>query len=70
MRASRLPSCIKAAHSAGCDAIPFAFEAKPKYLYKINQNKLPMGCHAWYRYNLEFWRPFIEGFGYKFNFQT
>ena len=47
------------------DAIPFAFEVKPKYLYQINQNKLPMGCHAWWKYDLKFWRPFIEDFGYK-----
>lgn len=49
------------------EAISFAFEVKPKYLFKINQNQLPMGCHAWWRYDLEFWRPYIENFGYKIN---
>ncbi|NIK92520.1 hypothetical protein GZ212_10205 [Mangrovimonas sp. CR14] len=49
------------------EAIPFAFEVNPKYLYQINQNTLPMGCHAWYRYDLAFWKPFIEDFGYKIN---
>ena len=49
------------------EAIQFSFEVKPAYLYKINQNNLPMGCHAWYKYDLEFWRPFIESFGYEIN---
>lgn len=47
------------------EAIPFGFEANPKYLYQINKDILPMGCHAWWRYDLEFWKPFIEDFGYK-----
>ena len=50
------------------EAIQFGFETKPKYLYKINENRLPMGCHAWWKYNLEFWKPFIENFGYKIDF--
>lgn len=49
------------------EAIQFSFEVKPAYLYKINQNNLPMGCHAWYKYDLEFWKPFIESFGYQIN---
>lgn len=47
------------------EAIPFSFEVKPAYLYKINHNKLPMGCHAWWTYDFEFWKPIIEGYGYK-----
>ena len=47
------------------DAIPFAFEVKPKYLYQLNHSRLPMGCHAWWKYDLKFWKPFIEDFGYK-----
>lgn len=46
------------------EAIPFGFEVKPKYLYHLNKNKLPMGCHGWWQYELEFWKPFIEDFGY------
>jgi hypothetical protein len=42
-----------------------SFEVNPSFLYKINNNKLPMGCHAWWRYDLEFWKPFIEEYGYK-----
>ena len=30
----------------------------------MNQDRLPFGCHAWFRYDLEFWRPHIEAFGH------
>ncbi|SFZ92963.1 hypothetical protein SAMN05428642_1021101 [Flaviramulus basaltis] len=50
------------------EAIQFGFEVKPKYLYQLNENRLPMGCHAWWKYDLKFWKPFIENFGYKINF--
>jgi len=46
------------------DAIAFAFESRPELLYELNQHTLPMGAHAWQRYNLAFWKPHIEGFGY------
>lgn len=38
------------------DAIPFAFEAAPEYLFKLNGFQLPFGCHAWEKYNPEFWK--------------
>jgi len=47
------------------EAMKFSFEVKPEYLYELTDKQLPMGCHAWWRYNLDFWRPFIEAFGYK-----
>lgn len=47
------------------EAIEFSFEVRPDYLFQINYNRLPMGCHAWWRYNLNFWKPHIESFGYK-----
>lgn len=47
------------------DAVNFSFEVKPEALLKINNNTLPMGCHAWWRYNLTFWKPYIENFGYS-----
>jgi len=46
------------------DAISFSFEANPRQLFELNGNNLPMGCHAWWRYDLQFWKPFIEDFGY------
>ena len=42
------------------DAVSFGFEFNPSFLYKKNSNKLPFGCHAWWRYDLNFWKPFIE----------
>lgn len=41
------------------EAIAFAFEAHPEYLFEINQRQLPFGCHAWQRYNPDFWGPFL-----------
>ena len=47
------------------EAMKFSFEVKPEYLYELTDKQLPMGCHAWWRYNLDFWRPFIQAFGYQ-----
>jgi len=47
------------------DALKFSFEVKPEMLFELNQNRLPMGCHAWWKYNLNFWKPYIERFGYS-----
>ena len=45
-------------------AFSFSFEAKPRLLYEMNSHRLPFGCHAWFRYDLAFWKPFIEEYGY------
>ena len=37
------------------EAVSFAFEAHPDFLYELNQQELPFGCHAWQRYQPEFW---------------
>ena len=47
------------------DAIAFAFEARPELLYSMNGNQLPMGAHAWQKYNLSFWQPHIKALGYE-----
>jgi len=41
-------------------AMKFSFEVNPSYLYKMNDNKLPFGCHAWGVYEPEFWEPILE----------
>jgi hypothetical protein len=46
-------------------ALSFSFETIPAHSYMVNQSRLPFGCHAWWRYDLRFWKPFIESFGYK-----
>lgn len=41
-------------------AISFSFEAQPDYLFKLNQNRLPFGCHAWEKYHPNFWENYIK----------
>lgn len=40
------------------EAMHFAFERFPEQLY-AQTGKLPFGCHAFARYNPEFWKPWI-----------
>lgn len=47
------------------DALRFSFEANPDILLGLSHNILPMGCHAWWRYDLNFWKPYIMAFGHK-----
>jgi Protein of unknown function (DUF5672) len=47
------------------DAIPFSFEVAPGYLYGLNGRKLPFGCHAWRRYEPDFWGRYIKEAGYE-----
>lgn len=46
-------------------ALQFAFERQVERCFELNKRQLPFGCHAWQRYNLEFWKPYIERFGYE-----
>ena len=41
-------------------AMKFSFEVNPSYLYKLNNGKLPFGCHAWRAYEPEFWKPILN----------
>lgn len=49
------------------EALKFSFELKNKRCFLLNKKKLPFGCHAWERYNIQFWKPYIENYGYKIN---
>lgn len=40
-------------------ALWFAFEKSPAASYEITHHQLPFGCHAWERYDPEFWQKFI-----------
>ena len=40
-------------------AVQFSIETNPKELYKLNNGELPFGCHAWEKYDPEFWKAFI-----------
>lgn len=41
------------------DALRFSFETSPEKCFQMNNNKLPFGCHAWMKYNREFWQPYL-----------
>lgn len=47
------------------EAIQFSFETHPKESFKLNKERLPFGCHGWWKYDLEFWKPFIQEEGYS-----
>ncbi|MDF7810192.1 DUF5672 family protein [Hymenobacter sp. YC55] len=47
------------------EALKFSFEINPQVLLVMNNGNLPMGCHAWQRYDMHFWKPYIEKFGYN-----
>jgi len=41
------------------EAIKFSFDVNPRLLFERNNNQLPFGCHAWERYEPQFWKHFI-----------
>lgn len=45
-------------------ALQFAFEETPEECYKLNGNQLPFGCHAWEKFNPDFWAPHFKHYGY------
>lgn len=46
-------------------ALEFSFETEVRKCFEENGRKLPFGCHAWEKYDLIFWKPHIEKFGYR-----
>ena len=41
-------------------SLKFSFEQNPSRCYEINGNQLPFGCHAWERYEKEFWNQIMN----------
>ena len=41
-------------------ALQFSFETNPRKCFSINENRLPFGCHAWWKYDEEFWRSTLQ----------
>lgn len=39
-------------------AVAFSFEHAPAFCFQANGNRLPLGCHAWFKHDEEFWRPY------------
>jgi hypothetical protein len=40
-------------------ALQFSFECVPRYCFELNRRTLPFGCHAWQKYDRQFWEPFL-----------
>lgn len=38
------------------NSLKFSFEKHPRYCFDMNNNQLPLGVHAWKKYDPEFWR--------------
>lgn len=45
------------------EAAYFSFEKSPRYLYELTNHILPFGCHAWEKYDKEFWLDKILDLG-------
>ena len=46
-------------------AMDFSFDVHPSECYKLHGNILPFGCHAWHKFEPEFWAEQIGRFGYE-----
>ncbi len=42
------------------EALEFSIELNPKMGFEFNEFELPMGCHAWEKYEPEFWSKYID----------
>lgn len=47
------------------EAAEFCIELKPAKMIKLLNNKLPMGLHAWERYDKEFWNATLKQHRYE-----
>jgi len=41
------------------EALYFAFETNPAGCYEKTGHRLPFGCHAWEKFDPDFWEPFL-----------
>lgn len=41
------------------EGLCFSFEMAPRRCFELNGGRLPFGCHAWNKYDREFWEPFL-----------
>ncbi|MGR3809226.1 DUF5672 family protein [Jiulongibacter sp. NS-SX5] len=42
------------------EALLFGFEENPEYCFNLTNQILPFGCHAWEKYNPQFWEKHIK----------
>lgn len=45
-------------------ALEFSFDEEVKTAFANNNHQMPMCAHAWYKYNFDFYRSYIEAEGY------
>ena len=41
--------------------IGFSVELSPRFCFEVTNQALPFGCHAWTRYDRDFWEPYLLG---------
>ncbi len=41
------------------EALRFGFDRAPRYCFQQAGGVLPFGCHGWFRYDREFWAPYL-----------
>lgn len=41
------------------EALHFAFERLPRKSFELTNRQLPFGCHAWQKYQYDFWQHYI-----------
>lgn len=41
-------------------ALLFAFERNPSRSFVLTEQQLPFGCHAWEKYEIDFWKKYIK----------
>jgi len=46
------------------ESASFSLETHPRFWINRLDGQLPMGCHAWWRYGLEFWTPHFQQAGF------
>ena len=46
--------------ASGMEGMKFGFEKEPSLLYSKNNNQLPFGCHAWEKYEPDFWEKLMD----------
>jgi hypothetical protein len=52
----QIPNFVASFHVAPPEtSAEFAYEVLPRYLFEVAGGKLPLGCHAWQRYDRDFW---------------
>ena len=46
-------------------AVSFSFEGQVRKSFELNHGRLPFGCHAWFNYDFDFLRPYMQKCGYE-----